>query len=85
MIRSGVPQTVRPDFHHAFDMDLAARMVSESPVELARRFCLMESGADVRVQLSRLTSQLAWMRHVVLRPNMPGPTFIEACGRAVNT
>src|SRR5215470_2467221 len=36
-------KTVRPDFHHAFDMDLAARMVSAIPIEVSRRFCLIGS------------------------------------------
>jgi len=76
-------ETVRPDFHHALDMELAARVVSEIPAEVARRFCLMGSGVEVRAQLEQLVSRLSWMRHVVLQPNIPGPAFVEACGREV--
>ena len=76
-------KTVWPDFHHAHDMELAARMVAEIPLEIARRFCLMGNAAAVREQLERLAARLPWMRHVVLQPNMPGPAFIEACRREV--
>lgn len=76
-------KTVRPDFHHAADMNLAARMVSEIPVEVARRFCLMGSAAEVRRQLERLAAALPWVQHVVLQPNMPGAPFIAACRDAV--
>jgi alkanesulfonate monooxygenase SsuD/methylene tetrahydromethanopterin reductase-like flavin-dependent oxidoreductase (luciferase family) len=76
-------KTVWPDFHHAQDMALAARMVAEIPLEVARRFCLMGTAAAVRDQLEALAARLPWMRHVILQPNMPGPAFIEACGREV--
>ena len=76
-------ETVWPDFHHAHDMELAARMVAEIPVEIARRFCLMGSAKDVRAQLERLAAQIPWMRNVTLQPNMPGPAFIDACGRDI--
>ena len=76
-------KTVRPDFHHADDMDLAARMVAEIPVEVAERFCLMGSAAQVRTQIERLVTRFPWMRHIILQPNMPGPAFIEACGREI--
>lgn len=76
-------KTVWPDFHHAHDMELAARMVSEIPVEIARRFCLMGSAKDVRAQLERLAAQLPWMRNVTLQPNMPGQAFVAACGRDI--
>jgi len=49
-------------------MDLAARMVSEIPVDLAQRFCLMGSGAEVRTQLKWLASRLPRMQHVSCRP-----------------
>ena len=76
-------ERVWPDFHHAENMDLAARMVSEISVETARRFCLMGSAAEVREQLEYLVSRLPWMRHVTLQPNLPGAAFIAACGREV--
>ncbi len=76
-------ERVWPDFHHAEDMELAARMVAEIPLEAARRFCLMGSAAEVREQLERLVSRLPWMRHVTLQPNLPGAAFIAACARAV--
>ena len=74
---------VRPDFHHAFDMALAARHVEAIPLSVARRFCLMGSAADVRNQLELLVDRFPWMRHVILQPNMPGPAFIEACGAEI--
>ena len=76
-------EEVRPDFHHAYDMALAAKHVEAIPVDVARRFCLMGSAADVRLQLEGLVERLPWMRHVILQPNMPGPAFIEACGTEV--
>lgn len=76
-------QTVRPDFHHAYDMDLAARMVADIPVEAARRFCLMGNTAQVRRQVESLASRFPWMRHIILQPNMPGPDFIRACGESI--
>jgi alkanesulfonate monooxygenase SsuD/methylene tetrahydromethanopterin reductase-like flavin-dependent oxidoreductase (luciferase family) len=76
-------EEVRPDFHHAYDMALAAKHVEAIPVEVARRFCLMGSAADVRLQLEGLVERFPWMRHVILQPNMPGPSFIEACGAEV--
>ena len=76
-------QTVRPDFHHAFDMDLAARMVADIPIETARRFCLMGTARDVRGQLEAIVARFPWIQHVILQPNMPGPAFINACGNGV--
>lgn len=76
-------KTVWPDFHHAHDMELAARMVSGIPVEVARRFCLMGSAAEVRQQLERLLAQLPWARNIILQPNLPGPGFIAACGSEI--
>lgn len=77
-------KTVWPDFHHAHDMALAAKMVSAIPMEVARRFCLMGSAADVRAQLERLLARLSFApRHVILQPNLPGAAFIAACGRDV--
>jgi 5,10-methylenetetrahydromethanopterin reductase len=76
-------EEVRPDFHHAYDMTLAAKHVEAIPVEVARRFCLMGSAADVRLQLEALVERFPWMRHVILAPNMPGPAFIEACGAEI--
>lgn len=76
-------QTVRPDFHHAFDMDEAARQVADIPVAVAERFCLMGSAAGVRQQIERLVARFPWMRHIILQPNMPGPAFIQACGREI--
>ncbi|MGH7932819.1 MAG: LLM class flavin-dependent oxidoreductase [Candidatus Binataceae bacterium] len=76
-------KTVRPDFHHAADMALAARLVAAIPTGIARRFCLMGSGAEVRAQLERLVVALPWVQHVVLQPNMPGAAFIAACRDAV--
>ncbi len=76
-------KTVRPDFHHAADMDLAARMVAEIPDDLSRRFCLIGNPAEVRAQLERLLVAAPWARHVVLQPNLPGRDFIAACGRDI--
>lgn len=76
-------EVVRPDFHHAFDMDLAARMVEAIPPDVARRFCLMGTAGEVRAQLDALVARCLWMRHVILQPNMPGAAFIDACGRDV--
>jgi 5,10-methylenetetrahydromethanopterin reductase len=77
-------KAVWPDFHHAHDMALAARMVSEIPLEAARRFCLMGTAAEVRGQLERLLARLTWApRQVILQPNLPGAAFIAACGREV--
>lgn len=76
-------ETVRPDFHHAYDMDLAARLVADIPEEHARRFALFGSAAEVRLQLERLVTRFPWMRHVILQPNMPGPDFIRACGEQI--
>ena len=76
-------KAVRPDFHHAFDMDLAARLVAEIPVEAARRFCLMGSAAEVRRQIEALVTRFPWMTHIILQPNMPGAAFIEACGKEI--
>lgn len=75
--------TVRPDFHHAFDMDLAARSVDAIPAETARRFCLMGSASDVRTRVEQLVARFPWMQHIILQPNMPGPAFIEACGQQI--
>jgi 5,10-methylenetetrahydromethanopterin reductase len=77
---SEILKTVRPDFHHAVDMDLAARMVAEIPEEVARRFCLMGNAIEVRGQLERLLATAPWANHVVLQPNLPGHAFIAACG-----
>jgi 5,10-methylenetetrahydromethanopterin reductase len=74
---------VRPDFHHAYDMELAARHVRDIPVEVARRFCLMGNAAAVRAQIETLVARFPWMQHIILQPNMPGPAFIEACGREI--
>lgn len=76
-------RTVRPDFHHAFDMDAAARAVADIPVEVARRFCLMGGATEVREQIEGLVLHFPWMRHIILQPNMPGPAFIEACGAEI--
>src|SRR5208282_2726375 len=76
-------EQVWPDFHHAEDMELAARMVSAIPLEVARRLCLMGSAAEVREQLERLVMRLPWIWHVTLQPNLPGPAFIAACAREV--
>ncbi len=74
---------VRPDFHHATDMELAARSVAEIPHEVARRFCLMGNAAEVRGQLEELVAAAPWAHHVVLQPNMPGRAFLTACGNDV--
>jgi len=76
-------KTVRPDFHHAMDMELAARMVDEIPQEIAERFCLMGNAVEVRSQLERLLATAPWAHHVVLQPNLPGRAFIAACGREI--
>ena len=76
-------KAVRPDFHHATDMDLAARMVAAIPDEVSRRFCLMGDAGAVRAQLERLLVAAPWARHVVLQPNLPGRDFIAACARAI--
>ncbi|MGH7916321.1 MAG: LLM class flavin-dependent oxidoreductase, partial [Candidatus Binataceae bacterium] len=78
-----IRRRVRPDFHHAADMGLAARTVAEIPASVARRFCLMGGADDVCAQLERLLLQLPWVRHVVLQPNMPGASFLGACGKRV--
>jgi alkanesulfonate monooxygenase SsuD/methylene tetrahydromethanopterin reductase-like flavin-dependent oxidoreductase (luciferase family) len=64
-------------------MDLAARHVAAIPVEVARRFCLMGTAAQVRAQIETLVARFPWMRHIILQPNMPGPAFIEACARHI--
>lgn len=74
---------VRPDYHHAFDMDLAARTVDAIPLDVARRFCLMGTAVEVRGQVEGLVTRFPWMRHVILQPNMPGRDFISACGEAI--
>lgn len=76
-------KVVRPDFHHAFDMDAAARAVSAIPVEVAGRFCLMGRAAEVRARLERLLARCPFLTHVILQPNMPGPEFVSACGRDI--
>lgn len=77
-------KTVWPDFHHANDMALAARMVAEIPLDIAHRFCLMGNAAQVRAQLESLIARLSFTpRHVILQPNLPGAAFIAACGREV--
>ena len=74
-------KSVWPDFHHANDMALAARTVADIPLEVARRFCLMGTAAEVRAQLERLLARLSWApRHIPLQPNLPGAAFIAACG-----
>ncbi len=72
-------ERVRPDFHHAFDMDLAADAVAEIPLADALRFCLAGDGPAVREQLRAITTRFPWMKHVILQPNMPGSRFIAAC------
>jgi 5,10-methylenetetrahydromethanopterin reductase len=74
---------VRPDFHHADDMDLAARMVADIPIKVAHDYCLMGSAAEVRGQIEALVARFPWMRHIILQPNMPGPAFIAACGEQI--
>jgi 5,10-methylenetetrahydromethanopterin reductase len=74
---------VSPDFHHADDMALAARMVSEIPIEIARRFCLMGNAVQVRDQLAQLVAQSPWVRHIILQPNILGREFIAACGNVI--
>src|SRR5262249_54093293 len=74
---------VRPDFHHAYDMELAARHVRDIPVQVARRFCLEGNPAAVRAQRETLVTRFPWMQHIILQPNMPGPAFIEACWREI--
>ena len=72
-------KSVRPDFHHAYDMDLAARLVAEMPEAHARRFCLAGNGPEVRQQIEALVARFPWMRHIILQPNMPGRDFIQSC------
>ncbi|MBF6559478.1 MAG: LLM class flavin-dependent oxidoreductase [Candidatus Binataceae bacterium] len=74
---------VRPDFHHAADMELAARMVAGIDDETARRFCLMGTAAQVRAQLERLLAALGWDGHVILQPNLPGRAFIAGCAATI--
>jgi hypothetical protein len=62
---------------------VTAKMVSETPVETARRFYLMGRAAEVRAQLEPLVSRLAWMGRVIRQPSMPGPAFIDAGGRTI--
>lgn len=76
-------ETVRPDFHHAADMELAARSVAEIPDEISRRFCLMGTAAEVRGQLDHLLASAPWAHHVVLQPNLPGREFIGACAAEI--
>jgi 5,10-methylenetetrahydromethanopterin reductase len=74
---------VRPDFHHAAEMELAASSVAEIPDDLARRFCLMGTAVEVRNQLERLLASAPWARHVVLQPNLPGREFVAACANDI--
>jgi 5,10-methylenetetrahydromethanopterin reductase len=76
-------KVVSPDFHHADDMALAARMVADIPLEIAHRFCLMGNAAQVRDQLANLAPHIPWAQHIILQPNMPGREFIAACGSVI--
>jgi 5,10-methylenetetrahydromethanopterin reductase len=76
-------KSVRPDFHHAYDMDLAARLVADIPVDTATRFCVAGNGPECRQQIERLTTRFPWIQHVILQPNMPGPDFVQAAGRHI--
>lgn len=76
-------KTVRPDFHHAEDMQRAAEAVTEIPDDVSRRFCLMGSAREVREQLDRLLAAAPWANHVVLQPNLPGRDFIAACAAEI--
>lgn len=91
--RLGIPWTlapmeellrvVRPDFHHAFDMGLAARTVADIPLETALRFCIAGSGPECRAQVERLIARFPWIEHIILQPNLPGRAFIEAAARDI--
>jgi 5,10-methylenetetrahydromethanopterin reductase len=74
---------VRPDFHHAYDMDLAARLVQDIPLETALRFCIAGNGRECRAQIERLLARFPWIQHVILQPNMPGRAFVETAGKEI--
>lgn len=76
-------KTVRPDFHHADDMDRAARLVADIPLETALRFCIAGDGPGCRRQLERLVTRFPWIQHIILQPNLPGPEFVAAAGRHI--
>lgn len=76
-------RAVRPDFHHADDMELAARLTAAIPLETALRFCIAGDGPQCRAQIERLVSRFPWIEHIILQPNMPGPAFIAGIGRHV--
>lgn len=76
-------RVVRPDFHHADDMDLAARLVAEIPLEIALRFCIAGNGPQCRAQIERLVSRFPWIQHVILQTNLPAGPFVEAAGRHI--
>lgn len=76
-------RVVRPDFHHADDMDTAARLVAEMPLATALRFCIAGDGAACRAQIDRLVARFPWIDHIILQPNLPGRAFIEGVGKHI--
>jgi 5,10-methylenetetrahydromethanopterin reductase len=76
-------RVVRPDFHHADDMDLAASVVADIPLETALRFCIAGSGPECRAQVERLVSRFSWIQHVILQTNLAAAPFVEAVGRHI--
>jgi 5,10-methylenetetrahydromethanopterin reductase len=76
-------KTVRPDFHHAYDMDLAARLVADIPLDTATRFCIAGDGPGCRSQIERLVAHFPWIQHIILQPNMPGSAFVQGAGRHI--
>jgi 5,10-methylenetetrahydromethanopterin reductase len=76
-------QNVRPDFHHADDMDLAARLAAGIPLDTALRFCIAGNGRQCRTQIERLVARFPWIQHLILQPNIPGPGFVAGAGQHI--
>lgn len=76
-------KTVRPDFHHAYDLKLAARLVSDIPAAVARRFAFAGTVGEVRDQIEQLVAPLPWMKHLILHPYAYEPALIEAAGKDI--
>ncbi len=75
-------QQVLPDFHHAVDMDGAARLVEDMPLETALRFCIAGDGPACREQLEGILRDAPWANHVILQPNIVRG-FAAAAGEQV--
>ncbi len=76
-------KVVRPDFHHAHDIGLAAGIVSEISPDVARRFAFAGTARQIRDQIERLVAPLPWMQHLILHPYDYDPALIAAAGREI--